>query len=158
MSSAIDGSSATTTCCTACGGRLNCNWQVCPWCAQPVVDDAGVVAVRHGELLPAERHLPQRDSGAPLVSPHALPAGDSSWQSLRHALDNRLVVLALLAVAGPLGLPAVWLNRRFSRTTKIVLSLLFFAVTVVLPIVATWYACETLLRPLADAFPPVPVK
>lgn len=66
-------------------------------------------------------------------------------------LDNRLAVFGILLVAGPLGLPALWFSRRFSRATKIATTVVFFLLTVVVPIVGAWYCFEVLLRPLVDA-------
>jgi len=96
-----------------------------------------VVDPAHDINLPA-------DPAGPLAHPpeHAIRA----W------LDNRLLVTGLLLLVGPLGLPALWLNRRFSRITKILGTVAFMLVTVVLPIALTWYWCQTALQPLVDKF------
>ena len=67
-------------------------------------------------------------------------------------LNNRWAVIAILAVAGPIGLPALWFSGRFSRTGKVITTVLFFAVTVALPLAITYYFCEIALRPLVEAF------
>ena len=67
-------------------------------------------------------------------------------------LSNRLVVVSLLAIAGPLGLPALWLSPRFSRTAKILTTALFLFVTVVFPLALAYYWLEIALRPLVDVF------
>lgn len=161
--------------CQQCGATLDWDWQVCPYCAKSVLVDASLAGERPvAPLAPPGKLVPTptttalatttpktiiSQTSAPPAGAHgqllAKPA-DSSWHALRTALDNRWLVIGLLAVVGPLGLPAVWLNRRFSPATKIALTLLFFLLTVGLPLALTWYACETLLRPLVDAFPPVP--
>lgn len=65
---------------------------------------------------------------------------------------NRWLVIGLLLVAGPLGLPALWLSRRFGRTTKIITSVVFFLATVVAPLAITYYWLEIALQPLVEAF------
>ena len=67
-------------------------------------------------------------------------------------LNNRLAVIGLVAVAGPLGLPALWFSRRFSRLTKIITTVVFVLVTAVLPLALAYYWLEISLRPLVDAF------
>ena len=52
--------------------------------------------------------------------------------SLRRFLDNRLLVVGLMLLTGPLGLPALWLNRRFSATSKILGTIGFMLLTIVL--------------------------
>lgn len=65
-------------------------------------------------------------------------------------LNSRFLVATILLVAGPLGLPALWLSPRFSRVTKALGTLAFLLLTAILPLVGVWYATEVLLRPLAD--------
>ena len=72
--------------------------------------------------------------------------------TIARALDNRLIVIAIVAVAGPLGLPALWFSRRFNRPTKIVATAAYLLLTVVFPLVMVYYWCELALRPLVDAF------
>jgi hypothetical protein len=66
-------------------------------------------------------------------------------------LDNRWVVVGLLLVAGPAGLAALWLSRRFSKAVKIAATVAYAALTVAVPIALVRYWCETALRPLVDA-------
>ena len=66
-------------------------------------------------------------------------------------LSHRGVVVAILLVAGPLGLPALWFSPRFSKTTKIVVSLALFAATVVAPLAVSWYWLDVAVRPVLDA-------
>ncbi len=66
------------------------------------------------------------------------------------SLERRWVVLAILLCAGPIGLPLVWLNSRFSRFSKIGVTVGFALVTVILPIVLVWYWCEAAIRPIVD--------
>lgn len=67
-------------------------------------------------------------------------------------LNNRLLVVGLLAVTGPVGLPALWFSRRFSRPTKVITTVLLFGVSVVFPLLMAFYWLNVALRPLVDAF------
>ena len=62
------------------------------------------------------------------------------------------MVIALLAVAGPIGLPALWFSGKFGRWTKIITTFVFLLITVAFPLAITYYFCEIALRPLVDAF------
>jgi hypothetical protein len=79
-----------------------------------------------------------------------LPAQHAASVSLA-VLDNRWLVVGLLLVAGPMGLPALWFSRRFSKGVKIGVSIAYAVVTVALPVAMVWYWCETAVRPLVDA-------
>lgn len=57
-----------------------------------------------------------------------------------------------MLLIGPLGLPALWLNRRFSRKSKILGTIGFLLLTIGLPIALTWYWCHHALQPLIEAF------
>jgi hypothetical protein len=81
----------------------------------------------------------------PVPSPDVLTGPGAAW------LESRWIVLGLLALTGPIGLPALWLSRRFSRAAKIAGTTVFVLATVVLPLVVAWYLCDVKLRPLVDA-------
>lgn len=68
-------------------------------------------------------------------------------------LNNRAIVIGMLALVGPLGLPALWFSPRFSKTTKIVATTLFLILTIVAPLALAWYWLEYSIRPFVDAFP-----
>jgi hypothetical protein len=67
-------------------------------------------------------------------------------------LENRAAVIAIILVAGPLGLPCLWFSGRFSRATKIIATIVYFALTVVAPIAITWYWLDVAVRPLLDVW------
>jgi len=113
--------------CDRCGAELHADGAVCPRCAVPAVADGLQTA-----------------ASCPPVAVQVLD-GPPSF------LDNRLVVAGLLLAAGPVGLPALWFSRRFSRFTKIATTVVFFLLTAVLPLAVTWYCCDVALRPLVDA-------
>ena len=99
-----------------------------------------------------------RHCGAPAM------AGNSTAPAIRHAappvhmnpgrtlLESRVAVIAILLVAGPLGLPFLWLSGRFSRPTKIITTVAYFGLTVVAPLAVAWYWLDIAVRPLLDVW------
>jgi hypothetical protein len=82
----------------------------------------------------------------------------ASGGAAKKLLDNRLAIVGLLVVVGPLGLPFLWLSGRFSRLTKFVVTTLYFAFTVVFPLAVTWYWLDTAMQPLLEAFGRPPIE
>jgi len=117
------------TTCSRCGEPLPHGEEVCPVCDSR--EPPAVVQPGGNSALP-------------------VPAEPGPVVGLT-CLDNRWLVVGLLLVAGPIGLPALWLSRRFSRGVKIVTTALYAALTVAVPIALIWYWCETAVRPLVDA-------
>lgn len=66
-------------------------------------------------------------------------------------LDNRLLVVAIVLCAGPMGLPALWFSRRFSQRTKILTTIAYLLMTTILPLAIAWYFLEVAVRPVVDA-------
>jgi hypothetical protein len=91
-----------------------------------------------------------RFSAVPAAAPDT--ASVQLEPAVGRVLNSRLAVMAILAVAGPLGLPALWLSSRFSKTAKLITTLVFVLATVVFPLALTYYWVEIALRPLIDAF------
>jgi len=71
---------------------------------------------------------------------------------VQQMLDNRLIVGGLLLCGGPMALPALWLSRSFSPTTKTITTIGYTLLTVVMPIAVTWYFMNAALWPLLEAF------
>ncbi len=69
---------------------------------------------------------------------------------VQKVLNNRWLIGLMLAVVGPVGLPALWFSERFSPTTKVVVSILFLAGTILIPIGIALYWLEFSVRPLVD--------
>ena len=112
------------------------------------------IAERENVFAPA---LPQPAPSAPAqVAPPPIRqppvAAITLAPGVAGLLNSRLLVIALLAIVGPLGLPALWFSPRFSRITKVLATSLFVLLTVVLPLAFAYYWLEIALRPLVDAF------
>lgn len=68
------------------------------------------------------------DCGKPLTAVGATPSGSKAkWY-----YNVWFILLMLFFVLGPLGLPLVWKNPRFSRGVKLLLSLVMVVYTVLL--------------------------
>ena len=117
------------TTCSRCGEPRPHGSEVCPDCNSRELPTVVRPGGNCGPPVPAER--------GPAVG--------------LACLDNRWLVAGLLLVAGPIGLPALWLSRRFSRGVKIATTALYAALTVAMPMALIWYWCEAAVRPLVDA-------
>ena len=67
-------------------------------------------------------------------------------------LNNRLLIFGLIAMTGPLGLPALWFSPKFKTRTKIIGTVLFLLLTTALPIALAWYWLDYSIQPLVEAF------
>ena len=115
---------------------INTNSRQAVQSLEPIIEAQGE---RHVVLAQSTVRLPDKGRATVELDP-----------AIRRLLNNPLAIVGLLAVVGPLGLPALWLSKRFSRITKIVTTIVFLLVTVVLPLATAYYWLEIALRPLAD--------
>ena len=56
----------------------------------------------------------------------------------------------MIAVAGPLGLLAMWFSQRFSNRTKIITTVSYVLLAIVLPLVVIWYWWHVALSPILE--------
>lgn len=123
----------------------------CPQCTTTLAPSAnfcshcGVPAAAASHQTPWLTPNVQR----PVTRSYQQPISGSPWSQ---ALNHRGIVITLLLCIGPLGLPALWFSHKFSQRTKILLTIAYFLVTILLPIFVTWYWVEVSLRPLLDSF------
>lgn len=128
--------------CRQCGGVLAGEDRFCGECGSP-----------RRETL--EFTQPNQQLKVSLGSPHQpnqSVAVTSPSDSITSLLNNRFAVVGIIALIGPLGLPALWFSPRFSKTTKTVTTISYVVLTTVVPIVAAWYWLDYSLRPLVEAF------
>lgn len=129
--------------CRRCGAGLLDSDNFCRNCGLPTAPDAypNVPA----ELVDCSSNWTIVPSVPATVVPVRQPSPVAA------VLDNRLIVIAILLCAGPLGLPALWLSRRFSRGTKIATTAGYLLVSAILPLAVAWYFLEVVVRPVVDA-------
>ena len=142
--------------CGRCGNDIPSHDNFCRQCGTQVHGlepmEADTISTTGSSLIPADQ----------IVSVPPMSAiGASNQQQLsisadpiKIVLNNRLYVGFLIALLGPLGLPALWFSPRFSKTFKIVATLAFVLVTIVLPLAIVWYFMFYSMRPLLDVLTP----
>jgi hypothetical protein len=129
--------------CSSCGAACLASDNYCRNCGLPTVVPAYEYA--KAELIDSQHALA-------VVPPYLSTA--TSWREhspLFAVLDNRLLVVAILLCAGPIGLPALWFSHRFSRRCKIIATTGYLLFTVILPLAMAWYSLDVALRPIVDA-------
>jgi hypothetical protein len=138
--------------CSNCGAALPAD-AVGDRCASCRAPETSLIAAGGSQAAGGAPEGQLVSSGAveAVPAPRSGPATIALSGPVAAVLNSRLLVVTILLVAGPIGLPALWLSPRFSRVTKAVTTIGFFLLTVVLPLTGAWYVCEVLLRPLADA-------
>jgi hypothetical protein len=100
-------------------------------------------------LLPVAAAPARRELAIP---PGSINSTTAKTSAMSVVLNSRGAVWCALLVAGPLGLPLLWLSPRFSSWSKIATTVLFFVVTVLLPIVVAYYFLDIAVQPLLGAF------
>jgi hypothetical protein len=129
--------------CHHCGLTLSAWDNYCRNCGQAAIASAS-------ELVDAE--LIDSPHETALVARHSTIAVAPRERSLvTQILENRFYVISILLCVGPIGLPALWFSRRFSRRAKIITTTCYFLFTVVIPLMAAWYFLNVALRPIVDA-------
>lgn len=140
--------------CGQCGNGLHAQDNFCRHCGTqahgPETTVLATVATeaKPSSLIPADQNVSQSSAGTLANRNQDLssPAG-----TLQTVLNNRLYVGIVIALIGPLGLPALWFSPRFSQRTKVILTTIFVVLTTVVPLAITWYFLDYSMRPLLDA-------
>ena len=73
-------------------------------------------------------------------------------ETLQYVLNNRWIVMGVVALIGPLGLPVLWFSPRFKPTTKFVITGLYVLLTAIVPIVVSYYVLESSFKPIMEVF------
>ena len=130
------------SCCEQCGTALRAADNYCRICG--LSTDRQLATTQ-----PAEQGNAPIDATV-ILCPTANPPVPHEQSLVARVLENRFYVLAILLCVGPLGLPALWFSRRFSRSVKIATTVVYFTITVVIPLVVAWYLLDITLRPIVD--------
>jgi len=123
--------------CGNCGSELSAQDNFCRLCGNQV--HRGAAIDQNGANSPTTA----------IANPNqqvSSPAG-----TIQTILNNRWYVGMVIALIGPLGLPALWFSPRFSKPTKVVGTLIFVVMTTVVPLAVAWYFLDYRIRPLVDA-------
>ena len=129
--------------CGNCGNDLSVHDNFCRSCGTQA----------HGGSQPTSAG-PPRPSSADCSTIAVASRGQqlsSPVGAIQTVLNNRWYVAVVIALIGPLGLPALWFSPRFSKRTKIVGTLIFVVMTTVVPLAVAWYFLEHRVRPVVDA-------
>ena len=90
--------------------------------------------------------------GFPPTQPSIENTTAITTSTVERVLDNRMAVIGLIAFLGPLGLLALWISQRFKTSTKIITTVAYVLLTILLPIAVIWYWLDYSTRPLLEAF------
>jgi len=129
--------------CGQCGDGLKVQDNFCRRCGTPTSTTTNMNST---SILTVDSKSPTTGS---VSIPNQQTSGPAS--TVNTILNNRLYVGLVIALIGPLGLPALWFSPRFSNATKILLTSVFVLITTVVPIAVTWYYLESSARPLVEA-------
>jgi len=137
--------------CGQCGNQLHIQDNFCRRCGNPAHHRAPASARIGGQgsaqelAYPPSQHDPQ--------TAYELANRDLSGPptAIDTVLNNRLYVGLVIATIGPLGLPALWFSPRFSKSSKVLWTVIFFLLTAIIPLAAIWYFLQHSMNPVVDA-------
>lgn len=125
----------TCSYCRSCGTALSSDDNFCSHCGAGCRD----LIVPPANLIEIEQ---QESKAIATVGP------STTFQTL---VNSRTFVVSMIAVAGPLGLLALWFSQRFTNRTKILTTTGYVLLAMVLPLVVIWYWLDVALRPIIEA-------
>ena len=128
--------------CSHCGVAFLGSDNYCRNCGLPSV--VPVYADVEAELIDSQPEL----AVVPSCQSTVAPRREQSLVTV--VLENRFYVIAILLCVGPIGLPALWFSRCFSRRFKIITTTGYFLFTAILPLAIAWYVLDVAVRPLVD--------
>ncbi len=125
--------------CGKCGNRVIGQENFCRHCGH-ACHEVVIAELIASDDAPSLRPAPTTAIGN--VNPYRL--------AIQQSLNNRLLVISIVALLGPIGLPALWISPRFRPTTKTIVTVLYLLLTIVVPVVVTWYFLENAFQPISD--------
>ena len=120
--------------CTACGCGLQPNDNFCGHCGAGCRD----------LIVPAT--TASQSDYQPTAIAITGPAG-----SLQEVVNNRMLVIGAIVCTGPLGLLALWFSQSFSNQTKIITTLAYILLTLVVPAAVICYYLSRAFQPVVEA-------
>ena len=127
--------------CGQCGQEVAARDNFCRRCGSTCHETAsGEIVQAYVVAAPSTRDLPL--------------APNPTLQSIKTALNNRWLVIAIVALIGPLGLPALWFSPRFKPWIKVTVTAVYVLLTAVVPVVVSWYIMKESFHPLVEVFGP----
>ena len=144
--------------CAHCGNKLTVQDNFCRRCGVAVHDAEATTAISVANAASSPTTAVMADhntntnqwtNSANTLAHHNQSSAATTVQTV---LNNRLYVGLVIALIGPLGLPALWFSPRFSQKMKVILTALFVFLTIAVPIAITWFFLDYSIRPLVDAF------
>lgn len=142
--------------CGQCGNELLAQDNFCRHCGSQAHDSETTVLATIAKVESKPSQLISTDQGTLSSSAGTLANRNQQLSSpadtVQKVLNNRLYVGIVIALIGPLGLPALWFSPRFSNRTKIILTSIFVVLTTVVPLAIAWYFLDYSMRPLLEVF------
>lgn len=126
--------------CRLCGGRLAFQDNFCGHCGSDCRELIEIVDPVSGASV------------GQVANQTAAGVTTEGLQSIKALVNNRSAVIGMIALVGPLGLPALWFSPRFGKRTKIITTATYVLLTTIVPLALAWYWLDYSLRPLVDVF------
>ena len=130
--------------CRQCGARVGYGDNFCRSCGTGCHGSSGEVATQNAPPESSDRNqMPATKTNQP---------ANHQLQVLTTVLNKRWLVIGIIALIGPMGLPALWFSPRFSGLTKVITTAMYVVLSAAIPILLVWYFLDYSMYPLVDAF------